>query len=35
MALTYVIITSFIFVSPTIEKAYKYLQKAENFISLK
>ena len=35
LAVTYVVNTSIIFISPTIEKAYEYLKKADNFISFK
>ena len=34
-AVTYVVNTSFIFISPIIEKAHEYLYKAKNFISLR
>ena len=35
LAVTYVVNTSIIFISPTIEEAYEYLKKADNFISFK
>ena len=35
LAVTYVVYASIIFISPTIEKAYEYLKKADNFISFK